>query len=503
MYRKPLSIALLFLTAAQIHAQQLLNDKIDIIEGSGVYNVNAVIYLPRNYSPDKAYPLVIYAHGAGQAGSDINRMYLMGLPKVLRDGYTPPFDFIMVAPQHSSYGPDPAWLPAILEDANKRWKIDNDRIYLTGTSAGGWMTYGSQMNESTDLAQKFAAIVPISGATQDINKNNFSWFAVSKTPVWAIVGEQDYSYTEQNQYMVGQINQQVPGLASITVRKDEGHGDWDPIYNGTVTNNGKNIWQWMYQFTRTGSTPPAPQPPPQPAPPPSGSGQLINDKIDIVAGSGVYNVNAVIYLPSGYSTSNSYPLVIYCHGYTEAGTDINRMYTAGSLPAVLKSGYVPPFNFIMVAAQRSSYSVDPNWIPAIIEESQKRWNIDPHRIYIVGHDAGGWGTYGSQLNVSTDVASRIAAVVVHSGFTQDANKNNFNWFSTSRTPVWAIAGDNDITYKEQNTDMVNEINKRVPGLASLTIVPGVGHTGWGDAYNGTIKTTDGKNMWQWLYQFTK
>lgn len=493
--------ALFFLLSSiGLSAQQLINDKIDVIAGSSVYNVNAVIYLPRNYSASTAYPLVIYAHGVGQAGSDISKMYTTGLPKILQGGYIPPFDFIMVAPQRGSYGPDPAWLNGILESANSRWKIDNSRIYITGNSAGGWMTYGSQMNVSTDLAKKIAAIVPVSGATQDVNKNNFSWFATSLTPVWAIVGDLDLSYKEQNVDMVNRINQQVPNLASITIRAGEGHDNWDPIYNGTLTANGKNIWTWMYQFTKgTSSTPPPPAPAP---PPPSGSGQIINDKIDIVAGSGVYNTNAVIYLPPNYSSSTSYPLVIYCHGSQEAGSDISRMYTTGSLPQILRDGYVPPYSFIMVAAQRSSYSIDPNWLNAIIEESQKRWNISLSRIYVVGHDAGGWGTYGSQMNIDQTLANKIAAVAVTSGFTQDVNKNNFGWFSTSRTPVWAIVGSSDVTYQEQNTYMVNEINKRVPNLASITVRSGVGHNAWPEVYNGTVRNSAGKNLWEWLYQFT-
>lgn len=500
MRSKFFALFFLFLSPG-IHAQQLLNDKIDIVAGKGVYNVNCVIYLPKNYSPKVAYPLVIYGHGIGQAGNDISKMYREGLPKVLKSGYIPPFDFIMLAPQQSSYGPDPTWLPAILEEANKRWKIDNSRIYITGNSGGGWISYGSQMNVNTDIAQKIAAIVPVSGATQDINKKNYSWFAKSKTPVWAIVGNLDVSYRDQNIDMVNKINKQVPRLAKITIRSDESHGNWDPVYNGSLTADGKNIWTWMYQYSKGGSSPPPPPPPPPP--PSSGSGELINDKIDIVAGSGAYYTNAVVYLPKNYSSSKAYPLVIYCHGSQEAGSDINRMYTAGSLPQILKSGYLPPFDFIMVAPQRSSYSIDPNWMTAIIEESQKRWKIDLKRIYVVGHDAGGWGAYGSQMNVDQNLANKIAAIAITSGVTQDVNKRNFSRFVKSKTPVWAIVGNSDITYKEQNSYMVSQINKAVPNLASLTILPGVGHNAWSNVYNGTVKNSAGQDIWQWLYRFKK
>ena len=106
------------------------------------------------------------------------------------------------------------------------------------------------------------------------------------------------------------------------------------------------------------------------------------------------------------------------------------------------------------------------------------------------------------MNVNTTLANQIAGVVVTSGFTQDVNKNNFSWFTTSRTPVWAVVGDADITYRDQNNYMVNEINKRVANLASITIRPGIGHINWNDVYNGAVKHSSGKNMWEWLYQFT-
>jgi len=237
------------------NAQTLLNDKVDILPGSSTYYYNEVIYKPANFSTTQKYPLVIFLHGMGEAGTNVSTMYNTGLPKVLKNGYRPPFDFIMVAPQATSYSLDPKYLQQILDDAMARFpNIDQSRIYITGLSAGGWGNYGSQLNIDTTLAKKFAAIVIMSGATQDANKANIGWWKTSKTPLWAVVGNLDLSYKEQNQDMVNKINALVPGLASITIRDGIGHGGWDDVYSGLVkTANGKNMWDWMYQFTRTTS----------------------------------------------------------------------------------------------------------------------------------------------------------------------------------------------------------------------------------------------------------
>ena len=246
-------------------AQTFINDKVDIIAGPSQYLLNEVVYKPANFNTSTKYPLVLFFHGTGEAGTDVNKLYNTGLPKVLKSGYKPSFDFIMVAPQHTSYSLDPKSIQQVIDETLLKFpNIDQNRIYLTGLSAGGYPVYGSELDIDTTLAKKIAGIVIMSGATQDADKTHFAWWKTSKTPLWAVVGNSDPSYRDQNQYMVDQINAQVPGLASITIRDGVGHGGWDDVYDGTVkTTSGKTMWDWLYQFSRNGSTskPPTNTPP--------------------------------------------------------------------------------------------------------------------------------------------------------------------------------------------------------------------------------------------------
>src|SRR6476620_635268 len=104
-------------------SQKLFETQIDVNSGSRVDKKGAIIYLPANYSKQKAYPLVIFTHGMGEGGKNVKKLYKQGLPKVLKKGYRPPFEFIMVAVQSNSFSVRTEWLQSILTESEKRWKI--------------------------------------------------------------------------------------------------------------------------------------------------------------------------------------------------------------------------------------------------------------------------------------------------------------------------------------------------------------------------------------------
>lgn len=232
-------------------SQQLHADTVNVSATGTHDSRNAIVYLPASYEVSKKYPLVIYLHGIGQAGTDIKKLYQTGLPKVLNDGYRPSFDFVMVAPQSDTYGIKPAWLEGILQDAEKRWGIDTNRIYITGIDAGGWAAYGSQLNISPTFAKKITAIVAISATTQNVAKENIAWWKASRTPFWAITGQTDNSYMSQNAALTDAVNKATPGIAALTILPGVGHSGWNDVYSGKIKQDGKTVWQWLAQFDRS------------------------------------------------------------------------------------------------------------------------------------------------------------------------------------------------------------------------------------------------------------
>lgn len=115
-----------------------------------------IVYAPSSIK--KNCPLIITMHGMGQTMNDQKN----------QTSFQPVADangFILVYPQ--SIGTtwdlngtsDIDFILAIINEMDKRYGIDRDRVYLSGFSMGGMMCYYA----ATKIADKIAAIAPVSG----------------------------------------------------------------------------------------------------------------------------------------------------------------------------------------------------------------------------------------------------------------------------------------------------------------------------------------------------
>lgn len=227
--------------------------QINVTEIDGYrHSVNAVLWQP---NLNKNLPLVIFCHGVGEAGTDVNKLFWQGLPKVLKEGYVPPFDFVMIAMQRGSWSPPVQWCTSVIEEAYKLYGIDKSRVYLTGLSAGGNTTYLSQFTTDMVSAEKFAAIAPLSAANADIIEANAISFVTTKTPVWSTCGQYD-NFEYYNAIFSRDINAKVPGLCTYTKIPGIAHSGWADVYKGiTKDASDSTIWDFFKNKVRGGVTP--------------------------------------------------------------------------------------------------------------------------------------------------------------------------------------------------------------------------------------------------------
>jgi predicted peptidase len=120
MLNKLTFILLVGLLPSQLWAQQT--------EEKLVQETKYLLYLPEKYKDDttRRWPLVIFLHGSGESGDDLNKVKVHGPPKLVEAGRQ--FPFILVSPQAP---PRTGWqvdvLKALLNDLKK-----NIRLMQTG-----------------------------------------------------------------------------------------------------------------------------------------------------------------------------------------------------------------------------------------------------------------------------------------------------------------------------------------------------------------------------------
>lgn len=237
------------------------------------YN-NGFYYVPDDYDqhPDKVYPTILFFHGKGECGKDINKLLGAYLPKRIRDGWKPQAtnpitkeveDFIVIAVQDQSWSPYPTPMSYALSffKGTEKLRIDEGRVYSTGLSSGGQtsLMYGCWTPDSPKLVAAIATFSVAALEKQAID--NLDELGKSKTPIWISSGDNnDDGHFRGNGNTYGKIIKDNGGDVTFTTHSG-GHCCWDQYYNGTkkVPYNGKEytLYEWFLLF---GSTPPPRQP---------------------------------------------------------------------------------------------------------------------------------------------------------------------------------------------------------------------------------------------------
>ncbi|MDB4743974.1 phospholipase, partial [Planctomicrobium sp.] len=113
----------------QMQTSKKLNRSLEI-------ELDYLLSLPENYESKNEWPLILFLHGAGERGDNLDRVKIHGPPKLIASGEKLPF--IVVSPQC----PKDRWwnaveLTALLDEIVEKHNVDESRIYVTGLSMGG------------------------------------------------------------------------------------------------------------------------------------------------------------------------------------------------------------------------------------------------------------------------------------------------------------------------------------------------------------------------------
>lgn len=262
IFRSLIIISFLFTCmTAPVSAQRLKPGPQDLSFFSGVDDTDQpyAVYIPENFDESKAYPLVVFLHGAwSNHRLGLRRLFGVGNSQgydFIKPGnvpyendveatrYFPPFrpvDFIAAAPYARGtagyQGIPERDIYDMIDDLKSRFHIDEDRIYLTGLSMGG----GGTLWLGLTRPDVWAAIAPVCPAppegTSELSGN------AHNLPVHLFIGDRDGLYKTAKEWK-SMFETSARSLDYVEY-PGVGHNSWEWAYKDGF------IFDWFAQFRR-------------------------------------------------------------------------------------------------------------------------------------------------------------------------------------------------------------------------------------------------------------
>jgi len=199
-----------------------------------------LIYLPEDYhKSEKNFPLILFLHGAGERGDNPEMVKTHGLPDLIWN-QGKKFPFVIVCPQCPKFGwwsrePQVSILNALLDDIISSYRIDKDRVYLTGLSMGGFGTW----EFASSYPEKLTAIAPICGGGNPRNAEK-----MKHLPIWVFHGERDRIVPLERSKEMVEALEKLGANVRFTVYPDATHDSW------TKTYNNPELYDWFMKYKR-------------------------------------------------------------------------------------------------------------------------------------------------------------------------------------------------------------------------------------------------------------
>jgi Right handed beta helix region/Secretion system C-terminal sorting domain len=236
-------IASSFIYSTKVVAQQFLTT----IDGW-----NAYVHLPTNYNnePNTNYPLILFIAGIGEVGTDPSKMLIYGPNHFVEQGNPMSFNIngqtvtpIVISIQPITPWPTPFTLNLKLDEIAARWRIDADRLHVTGLSMGGWSWENYVDGYDPNYTKRIVSMVTMSPPPPDNGITNMRLFAQAGGKLWGIEGNTDISTSLDR--IRDTMNLYVPGSARYYLYQG-GHCCWNTWYNPSWTDtDGESIYTWM------------------------------------------------------------------------------------------------------------------------------------------------------------------------------------------------------------------------------------------------------------------
>ena len=137
-----------------------------------------------------------------------------------------------------------------------------------------------------------------------------------------------------------------------------------------------------------------------------------------------------VHVPTGYIMSKPTPLVVMLHGYTASGAEEELYWNLTAVSDKETFLYAYPDGTVDTTGARfwnatdaccDLYNIpvdDVAYVNAIIDDVQGKYNVDPKRIFVIGHSNGGFMSH----RIACDAPREAAIVSLAGAQWEDATK---------------------------------------------------------------------------------
>ena len=197
------------------------------------------VFIPHDYDGTRAYPAVVFLHGLFENGSDPKSSMLVGLGPVVAERKLAA-GYIIVFPQaRSDWRSKDELLLAkrVLEDVKAKYRVDVQRVTLTGVSTGGYGVWAlAQM-----YPNEFSALVPMA-AFDKIEAIP----VVKHIPTWIWHNSGDVFVSAGNAKSMYKGLKAAGADVRMTMNDSRAHNVWVAAYRDPA------FWQWVGEQRRGG-----------------------------------------------------------------------------------------------------------------------------------------------------------------------------------------------------------------------------------------------------------
>ncbi|MBE6263538.1 MAG: phospholipase [Prevotella sp.] len=158
---------------------------------------------------------------------------------------------------------------------------------------------------------------------------------------------------------------------------------------------------------------------------------------------GESDYNFWIYTPHEYAEDNhKLPLIVFLHGASLCGNNLERVRRYGTLDAIEKGLDVP---MLVVAPQNPGGAWNPKKLMNLLEWVEEHYRVDESRVYVLGMSLGGYGT----MDFAGTYPDKIAAAMALCGGCSLKDDQGLG-----KLPLWIIHGTGDAAVSVKQSQRV-------------------------------------------------